>query len=99
MDASAKLAAMAPGNIHDTQLRATASLLNGGASEDEAFEVVMAATRRVGDASWDWAREERDVRKMGEDWRRKRAADRSAKQTQKTIGGKELGIFTPWDRS
>ena len=98
MDASAKLAAMAPGNIHDTQLRATASLLNGGASEDEAFEVVMAATRRVGDASWDWAREERDVRKMGEDWRRKRAADRSAKQTQKTIGGKELGIFTPWDK-
>lgn len=71
MNVDQSLAEMAQGNIHDTQLKSVASLLSGGSSVEDAVEKVMEATRKVGDASWDWAAEEKAVRGMCRDWLKK----------------------------
>ena len=57
--------------IHLTQLSVTASLLNGGVPVEEVVARVLEATQAAAGAdgtSWDWAREERDIRAMCESW-------------------------------
>ena len=71
MDVEAELAAMREGNIHDTQLKVMASLMNSGNTTEEAVGIVLEASHRVARPDWDWEREERDLRRMGEDWERK----------------------------
>src|SRR5262249_8189601 len=53
--------------IHPTQLAVSASLLTHGSSVEEIVEMLLAATRgAAGDAArtWNWQREERDIRGM-----------------------------------
>ena len=79
MDADARLAAMSyqgagDASIHNTQLAVTASLLTAGENLDDVVEIVLAATRAAAGAdgaNWNWTREERAIRRMGEDWLRK----------------------------
>ena len=81
VDIEARLAAMryqgsGDTSIHQTQLAATAAMLNRGTSVDEVVDTILTATRTAaGDAGtrWNWHHEERDVRKMCETWRRKKA--------------------------
>ena len=81
VDVEARLAAMryqgsGDTSIHQTQLAATAAMLNRGTAVDEVVDTILAATRAAaGDAGtrWNWHREERDVRNMCEAWRRKKA--------------------------
>jgi DNA polymerase I-like protein with 3'-5' exonuclease and polymerase domains len=57
--------------IHQTQLSVTASMLGRGVPVDEAVELVLAATRNAAGAEgerWNWAAEERDLRKMCNTW-------------------------------
>lgn len=54
-------------NIHDVQLRVSASLLTSGRSEGEIVATLMEATRlAAGEAgrSWNWTREESNIRKL-----------------------------------
>lgn len=71
MDVDKSLSEMAEGNIHDTQLKTVASLLSTGSSVEETVERVMEATRKVGQAGWDWAEEEKAIRGMCRDWLKK----------------------------
>lgn len=67
LDVDALLAGMKPGNIHDTLLRASASLASSGKTEDEIVETLMPAVRLAcGEEGrrWDWQREESSLRKM-----------------------------------
>lgn len=79
LDADARLAAMAyqgagDASIHNTQLAVSASLLTRGEPVDDVVDLLLAATRAaVGadGANWNWTREERTIRGMCLDWRRK----------------------------
>ena len=54
-------------NVHDVQLRVSASLQAAGTGEDEIVERILKATRlAVGQegARWDWKREETNIRDM-----------------------------------
>jgi RecA-family ATPase len=56
-------------SIHCTQLQCTAALLRGGCSVDEAVIQVLEATQKAvanepKAGRWNWAAEERDIRKM-----------------------------------
>jgi hypothetical protein len=64
VDVDAELATIAPGNIHVTQVRATAALLRAGISVDETVAQVLAATERVGAPQWDWRAERRKVERL-----------------------------------
>jgi hypothetical protein len=64
VDIDGELAAMALGNIHATQLRATSALLRAGNSIEEAAAEVLAATERVGDPSWNWKSERRKIERL-----------------------------------
>ena len=66
LDVEAALAAMAEGNIHDTQLRVSASLINAGQPIDEAVGIIMERTREVAGPNWNWRIEEKNVRAMCE---------------------------------
>jgi AAA domain-containing protein/DNA primase RepB-like protein len=60
--------------IHLTQLAVSAALLNRGVPVEEVVATLLAATRTAaGDAGqcWNWAREERDLRRMCADWIKK----------------------------
>jgi hypothetical protein len=76
VDIDAALAAMAPGNIHNTQLSVTAALMSRGTSIDDTVSTVLAATERVGEPGWDWRREEAAIRRMCESWLPKMKARR-----------------------
>jgi P4 family phage/plasmid primase-like protien len=57
--------------IHDTQISVIASMLNAGVPVDEVVKVVKAATVvAAGDygARWNWAREEKAIRKACDTW-------------------------------
>ena len=54
--------------IHATQLAVSASMLNAGADVEEVVEKLMEATRRAGEDHWNWAEEERNIRKMCASW-------------------------------
>ena len=66
LDVEQMLADMAyPGNIHDTQIRASASLLKAGNDPEEVVAAVLAATMGadgVDFEKWDWRAEERGIR-------------------------------------
>ena len=71
-DALDKLGRMEDGNIHNTQLSVTASLLNAGWDLEDVVEKVLHHTKKLGGDDWDWNEEERNVRKLCEDWEAKR---------------------------
>lgn len=61
-------------SIHNTQLAVSASLLNQGENIEDVVSVLLDATQAAAgpDGSrWRWDREERALRRMCEDWRRK----------------------------
>lgn len=58
-------------SVHSTQLSVTASMLSSGADIDEVVTAVLEATKKVGEESWDWRKEENAIRRMCEDWKRK----------------------------
>jgi hypothetical protein len=64
VDIDGELAAIAPGNIHATQLRATSSLLRAGTSVEETVTEVLAATERVGEPTWNWKAENRKIERL-----------------------------------
>jgi P4 family phage/plasmid primase-like protien len=64
--------------IHRTQLRVSASLANTpGVSDDDIVEILMTHTERAAPpgARWNWAREEREIRKMIGPMRERRRAE------------------------
>jgi P4 family phage/plasmid primase-like protien len=79
MDASERLRAMRPGaggdnGIHATQLAVTASLMSAGEDVDEIVAQVLEETRAAAGEDgegWNWAEEERVIRRMCTDWERK----------------------------
>ena len=54
--------------IHPTQLSVIAALLERGEDVDDVVAKVFEATRKAGDPSWDWRKEERNIRRMAESW-------------------------------
>src|SRR5262245_17696260 len=76
IDVEARLAQMrhegaGDASIHLTQLQVTAASLERGEDVDNVVARVLAATTVVGDPAWDWAKEERDIRRMCESWLKK----------------------------
>ena len=82
MDAEEALAGMEYGGdengVHSIQLRATASLMSRGMAIDKIVDMVIQATKdcvarsaKAKGQRWDWASEERAVRKMCTDWAKK----------------------------
>ena len=53
--------------IHPTQLSVIAALLERGEDVDDVVAKVFEATRKAGDPSWDWRKEERNIRRMAEE--------------------------------
>ena len=76
VDVEARLAAMAYGgagdsSIHFTQLSVSAALLNAGVEIDEVVTILLEATRAAAGEyapRWNWAREEKTIRKMCLTW-------------------------------
>lgn len=69
LDVEAMLSAMAPGNIHDTQRRVSASLIRFGRDIEEVVTLLLEVTRTAaGDlgTKWNWNAEERKIRGMSE---------------------------------
>ena len=62
LDVGEALAAMAEGNIHDTQIRVAASLVHAGQPVEEVVGILMEATRNVGSPNWNWRAEEKTIR-------------------------------------
>ncbi|QHP72180.1 hypothetical protein EI171_35690 [Bradyrhizobium sp. LCT2] len=61
-------------SIHRTQLACSAAMLNAGKPIDEVVSILLSHTQRAAGAaggSWNWRREERDLRYMCCDWLRK----------------------------
>src|SRR5262249_44337474 len=58
-------------SIHQTQVQVTAALLECGEEIDAVVAKVLAATKLIGHPTWDWAKEERDIRGMCESWLKK----------------------------
>lgn len=68
IDVRQLLADMDHGNIHDTQLRCTASMAAMGIDEEAAVALVLEATKRLrGTEGWNWVFEEHDIREMFRD--------------------------------
>jgi hypothetical protein len=60
--------------IHATQLSVSAAMMLAGRPEDEIVAAILGATRAAAGeygSRWNWAREERAVRRMCADWARK----------------------------
>jgi P4 family phage/plasmid primase-like protien len=66
IDIDAELAAMSDGNIHQTQLRVSMSMIARGYEDDEIVSTILAATERAAprDQKWNWSSEEKAIRKM-----------------------------------
>jgi P4 family phage/plasmid primase-like protien len=65
LDVEEALAAMGQGNIHDTQVRVSASLLARGEAVEDVVSILMEATRQaIGSdaAKWNWRAEEKRIR-------------------------------------
>jgi hypothetical protein len=64
LDVDAALAEMGAGNIHDTQVRVSASLISAGRDLEEVVSILMEATRRAAqdNPAWDWRAEEKAIR-------------------------------------
>jgi P4 family phage/plasmid primase-like protien len=61
---AAALTDMAPGNIHETQLRVSAAMVAAGKAEDEIVAELIDATKAVAPANWNWKQEEAGIREM-----------------------------------
>jgi len=80
VDVDARLANMrfqgeGDSSIHQTQLAVSAALLNRDAPIDEVVQILLDGTRKAAGAAgerWNWAREEKDMRRMCEAWARKK---------------------------
>lgn len=73
VDVKARLAGMkfqgeGDAAIHLTQLSVIAALLERGEDVDDVVAKVFEATRKAGDPSWNWHKEERNIRRMAESW-------------------------------
>ena len=64
LDVDAALAEMAQGNIHDTLLRVSASLISSGRDFEEVVGILMEASRAVAAPDWDWRAQEKEIREM-----------------------------------
>lgn len=77
IDVEERLAGMIVGGdgdagVHTTQLSCTASLMASHVDEDEIVRLVLDATQDLdGTAGWDWVQEERTIRGMCDDFRKK----------------------------
>lgn len=60
-------------SVHATQLSVTASMLSSGTDLEDVVAAVLDATKRIGETSWDWKKEENSIRRMCEDWQRKQS--------------------------
>jgi hypothetical protein len=63
-------------SIHQTQLAASAAMLNRGGSIDDVVSVILHATQTAAGAAgerWSWAVEERAIRAMCERWQEKKS--------------------------
>jgi Helix-turn-helix domain len=55
-------------SIHRTQLSVSASLLKRGEAPERVVEKVLAATKAIGNPSWDWAAEQRKIEGLTATW-------------------------------
>ena len=84
LDVEQALAEMAFGNIHQTQLSVTASLLNAGREIDEVVDILIEATQDAAGSHgmrWNWTRERRAIRRMCESWLVKHPQREQVKET------------------
>jgi P4 family phage/plasmid primase-like protien len=95
LDVEEALATMAPGNIHERQLRISASLVTAGKGEDEIVEVLLGATRLAAGQegrSWNWKKEEDGLRQMIRSAGKKfQVVELSERRRQRVNGGEEGG--------
>lgn len=90
IDVEVELAAMSHGEghngIHPTQLRVSMSMIARGYDDDEIAARILAATEAAapGDARWNWAAEEKAIRKMISTGRSKVEARKEAPLVPKT---------------
>ena len=105
IDVEQRLADMTVGDVdsgvHITLLSCSAALMNDGVPEDEVVERLMAAVRRVAPRSWNLGLEERKIRRLCSDWRRKHpeVADRERRErpSQSEILREEIASSGPDD--
>ena len=65
LDVEQALAAMGAGNIHDTQVRVSASLIHAGWEPVKVKQFLMDETRmRFGNETWDWQIEKKNIDRM-----------------------------------
>jgi P4 family phage/plasmid primase-like protien len=94
LDVEQALATMGAGNIHDRQLRISASLRTAGRPEDEIVASLLQATRlAMGEASrgWDWRKEEHALREMVRGAERKFGQVVKLDQRRRTVNGGDGG--------
>ena len=76
LDVAATLADMQHGGVHECQLRVSASLMNAGVEVEDAVAMILEATKVLPDTEgWDWGEEERRLKGMCRDFRRKHPID------------------------
>lgn len=76
LDVKAMLAGMQHGNVHQTQLRVSASLMSAGVEVEDAVAMIVEETKALPDTEhWNWGDEERRLRSMCQDFRRKHPRD------------------------
>jgi hypothetical protein len=80
-DADEVLEAMSHGNIHASQVKATAILLNDGIDRDTAVDTVLAATRALdGTGGWSWGEERANIEGMCDTWLDRLEGEREEKR-------------------
>lgn len=90
-------------NIHDVQLRVSASMAASGRAEDEIVATLIEATRlAAGEAgrSWNWTREESNIRKMIRSADKKYGGDvvNLQEHRKKTVNGGSETAATPAEK-
>jgi hypothetical protein len=81
--------------INPTQISVEAAMINRGHTDDEIVEVVLAATRAAaGDYGkrWNWAKEERKIRKDITRWRRKQEKIPAAGNQGSSVVHAQFGV-------
>lgn len=96
IDLDALLTSMQDGNIHETQLRASMSMIARGYDDDEIVAAILAATEQAAptDQRWNWKREEDGIRKMISSGRSKamKRAEKQASTPIRTAGNTALKL-------
>lgn len=103
VDVEEQLAAMSyPDNVHDVQLRVSASLLGAGKGEDEIVAVLLDATRlAAGEAGrgWNWRKEEAEIRGMCRSAEKKFQVVDLGERRRKTANGSSSSVETSDDKA